>query len=149
MKEVFIAIFPSQEITFDRNGAAKGAGHNEKGSEEEAGEDSITTIDIEEAHLHHNDVHSDEGGNDGDDDVNDNGDGDSDDVESGSAFGGKIKRKFKSMTSEEIAMWIDNRAKIVFPGCFIVFNVFYWIFATRSDCTIFGTCDEWYYQDLT
>ncbi len=41
-------------------------------------------------------------------------------------FGDNIKNMFREMTSEEIAIWIDDKAKIVFPVAFVVFNIFYW-----------------------
>lgn len=33
-----------------------------------------------------------------------------------------------TMTPQQIAMWIDKRARFVFPIAFLVFNIFYWIF---------------------
>ena len=36
---------------------------------------------------------------------------------------------FEDMTSEEIALWIDMKARIVFPVLFLIFNFFYWLFA--------------------
>jgi len=53
-----------------------------------------------------------------------------------------LKDKLKHMTNEEIASWIDSQAKWVFPLCFVVFNVLYWIFASRLDCTIFRSCGD-------
>ena len=47
--------------------------------------------------------------------------------------------QFDTMTSEEIAIWVDVKARIVFPLCFVVFNLFYWIFALQ--CSLFE-CEE-------
>lgn len=33
-----------------------------------------------------------------------------------------------TMTPQQIAIWIDKRARFVFPVGFLVFNIFYWIF---------------------
>ncbi|EDW26600.1 GL13104 [Drosophila persimilis] len=33
-----------------------------------------------------------------------------------------------TLTSQEIAMWIDSRARLVFPVAFLVFNMFFWTF---------------------
>lgn len=33
-----------------------------------------------------------------------------------------------TMTPQEIAMYIDRRARVFFPCAFLVFNIFYWTF---------------------
>ncbi|ALC43131.1 CG6927 [Drosophila busckii] len=35
---------------------------------------------------------------------------------------------FTTMTPQEIAMWIDRRARLLFPGMFLAFNALYWTF---------------------
>eukprot|EP00095_Tigriopus_kingsejongensis_P005388 maker-scaffold770_size100439-snap-gene-0.27 protein:Tk05388 transcript:maker-scaffold770_size100439-snap-gene-0.27-mRNA-1 annotation:"glycine receptor subunit alpha-3-like" len=49
---------------------------------------------------------------------------------------------FESMSGEEIAVWIDSKAKIGFPLLFVLFNIAYWIFAFRVDCLISNACGE-------
>lgn len=33
-----------------------------------------------------------------------------------------------TMTPQQISIWIDKRARFVFPVAFLVFNIFYWMF---------------------
>ncbi|XP_023035345.1 pH-sensitive chloride channel 2 [Drosophila willistoni] len=33
-----------------------------------------------------------------------------------------------TLTSQEIAIWIDSRARVVFPVAFLIFNMFFWTF---------------------
>ena len=40
---------------------------------------------------------------------------------------------FEHMSSEEIAVWVDLKARIIFPSLFLIFNVLYWCFAFRVD----------------
>jgi hypothetical protein len=35
---------------------------------------------------------------------------------------------FTTMTPQQIAGWIDKRSRVLFPACFVVFNVLYWGF---------------------
>ena len=51
---------------------------------------------------------------------------------------------FDTMTSEEIAIWVDVKARIVFPVIFVVFNIFYWMFALQ--CDIFGCQEDTRYE---
>jgi len=50
--------------------------------------------------------------------------------------------QFEEMTYEEIAVWLDTRARIIFPLCFLVFNIFYWILVVDHDAFDFITGDE-------
>lgn len=38
------------------------------------------------------------------------------------------KHGWTSMTPQEVAYWIDRRSRVLFPGAFLVFNIFYWTF---------------------
>lgn len=38
------------------------------------------------------------------------------------------KSGWTTMTPQEIAYWIDRRSRVLFPGAFLVFNIFYWTF---------------------
>lgn len=44
---------------------------------------------------------------------------------------------------EEIAVWIDMRARWVFPVAFLLFNIGYWIFAFRADCALGAKCEQY------
>ncbi len=55
---------------------------------------------------------------------------------------------FHSLTSEEIAIWVDQKAKITFPILFIAFNLLYWIFASRLDCSMFKNCESDSYESF-
>ncbi|CAG9865512.1 unnamed protein product [Phyllotreta striolata] len=39
-----------------------------------------------------------------------------------------LPHAFTTMTPQEVAIWIDNKSRIVFPLAFVVFNIFYWSF---------------------
>ena len=77
-------------------------------------------------------------------------DDDDDDIMSttGSSFSTDSESRWKqhfnfdSMTSEEIAIWIDVKARIIFPVLFVVFNILYWCFAFRVDCELWKDCGE-------
>jgi hypothetical protein len=45
-------------------------------------------------------------------------------------------------SSEELALWVDMKARMVFPVAFVVFNLVYWFFAGRADCAIFKACKD-------
>jgi hypothetical protein len=38
------------------------------------------------------------------------------------------KIPFTTMTPQQISMWIDRRARFIFPLAFVAFNGFYWTF---------------------
>jgi hypothetical protein len=33
-----------------------------------------------------------------------------------------------TVTSQEIAEWVDRKSRIIFPVLFIIFNILYWVF---------------------
>lgn len=33
-----------------------------------------------------------------------------------------------TMTPQEVAIWIDNKSRILFPVSFLIFNILYWSF---------------------
>lgn len=49
--------------------------------------------------------------------------------------------QFDSMTSEEIAIWVDIKARYLFPIMFFMFNLLYWFFALKLNCEVFN-CEE-------
>ena len=55
---------------------------------------------------------------------------------------GGWRPNFDSMESEDIATWIDCKARIIFPVTFLIFNILYWCFAFRVDCQLWKNCGE-------
>jgi len=37
------------------------------------------------------------------------------------------------MTYEEIAVYVDTKARLLFPAMFIIFNICYWILVYQED----------------
>jgi len=44
-----------------------------------------------------------------------------------------LQEQFEGMTYEEIAIWVDTKARIAFPLLFFLFNCFYWVLVADND----------------
>eukprot|EP00090_Calanus_glacialis_P020172 TRINITY_DN31008_c0_g1_i1.p1 TRINITY_DN31008_c0_g1~~TRINITY_DN31008_c0_g1_i1.p1 ORF type:complete len:198 (-),score=49.57 TRINITY_DN31008_c0_g1_i1:23-616(-) len=53
-----------------------------------------------------------------------------------------LGEQFQEMTYEEIAVWLDTRARVIFPLCFLVFNLLYWTLVADNDIFDFIVGEE-------
>jgi len=44
-----------------------------------------------------------------------------------------LQDQFEGMTYEEIAVWVDTRARIAFPLLYLIFNCFYWVLVVDDE----------------